>query len=119
MAARKDPHCISILVENKVLIYIKHFFTENITKAPALTFLRLLIPSQLNANLYLSHNIPILIAKVLEREENRQRSGDWEEEAIEALKLFAEWIEHLPESFPRLLAASLVCFAELPAVVGF
>lgn len=26
-AARKEPQCISILVENKVLIYIKHFFT--------------------------------------------------------------------------------------------
>jgi hypothetical protein len=78
LAARKDPHCIAILVENKVLVYIKHFFAENVTKAPALAFLRLLMPAQANAALYLAHNVPLLIARVLEREENRQRSGDWE-----------------------------------------
>jgi hypothetical protein len=79
-----------------VLIYIKHFFAENVTKAPALAFLRLLIPAQMNTALYMAHNIPLLVGRVLEREENRQRGGDWEDEAVEALKLIAEWVEVFP-----------------------
>lgn len=118
-ATRKDPYRISILADHKIIIYIKLFFVENITKAPALTFLRLLLISQPNPDLYLAHNIPLLVCRILEREESRQRGGDWEEEATEALKLMAEWIDHFPHSFPRIMANALVCFAELPAIVGF
>ena len=80
MAARRDPTSISVFRENKIFIYIKHFFIENVSKAPALAFLRLLIPSQPDSLIYLNNNIPLLVVRVLEREEGRQRGVDSEEE---------------------------------------
>lgn len=57
---------------------MKHFFTENVSKAPALAFLRLLIPAQADSLIYLNNNIPLLVVRVLEREEGRQRGADWD-----------------------------------------
>lgn len=84
---------------------------ENIPKAPALTFLRLLIPSQADSLIYLSNNIPLLVTRVLERDDGKQRGADWETDATEALKFIAEWITHMPHSIPRIFATTVVCFA--------
>jgi hypothetical protein len=119
IAIRKYPKCVSIFCDSKMIIYMKHFFTENIAKAPAITFLRLIMVSSDVIELYFQNNLPILLAKTIERDDNKQKNCDSEAEIIEALKLISEWIDKYPQLFPKLLATTLVSFAELPAVFGF
>jgi hypothetical protein len=65
--------------------------------------------------IYLNNNIPLLVIRILERDDGKQRGPDWEADATEALKFIAEWITHMPESIPRIFATTVVCFAELPS----
>ena len=92
LAGRKDPACVAMLVEAKIIAYIAHFFRETTTKAPALLFLRLLVPAMLNSSLLLAQNIPLFVARILSREDSRSRTAEWEEELSQALKLIGVWL---------------------------
>ncbi|KRX02551.1 Armadillo-type fold [Pseudocohnilembus persalinus] len=82
----------------------------------AIKFFRIILDSPELAKLYNEKNIPLFIARSIERDirQDAQRNNNqvMQLEIVQSLKLVRKWIEVAPRTFPKLLANSLISFAE-------
>ena len=95
---------------------------KSLIRQNAIKFLRYLVDSPQILEIYRQKHIPLFIARCLERD-TRERGGGGDikqgassstyiHEIIQSIKFIRKWIEISPKTFPKLLANSLVAFAE-------
>ncbi|KAL4497964.1 hypothetical protein ABPG72_014821 [Tetrahymena utriculariae] len=105
--------------EGSIINVIRQFMIETrpLLRQNTIKFFRLIFESEKFALQYIQYNIPIFIARTLEREikpdpRNQSNQQSQHQEIDQALKFIKRWIEIAPKTFPKLLANSLVAFAE-------
>lgn len=64
---KRNPLLAEVFATDQLIVYIRYYFVENISRCPCLTFFRLIMVSEEVTKKYLCHNLPIYIARLIEK----------------------------------------------------
>jgi hypothetical protein len=104
---------------------MRPLLTDNMSKDGIVAYFRYIMISPEVCELYKKLNIPLLVSRILEKENkdaskavevNKARTFD--KENLQCLKFIQKWIDISPKTVPKLLVSSLVAFSELPVDDG-
>lgn len=120
---KKATKTLQKLINENIFNIMRNFLIDPkpIIRQNAIKFFRYLMDSTETLELYKKKHIPFFIAKSLERDTREKDSGKGNAlnpggsiiyEIIQNVKFVRKWIEISPKTFPKMLANSLVSFAE-------
>lgn len=87
-----------MFADEKLIVFVRHFLIDNSNnnKIPPLEFFRLILVSEAVADKFITHSLPLYIARVIERDDAAKNksplSSHFDEEVFEALRLIKHWI---------------------------